>query len=188
MKVHHITPGRADKNLGGAINEIIKRLPNQDWICIRDIDSMPGYHEKFFEQCEYFARYSGYDLIGCMTNRCGMKEQLLSGDRDKIDHNTDLLHHREVARDLYNQHKYKIKPAETTIAGLMMLFPKSVWEAVGGFKEGTIRVNGSFVDWHFCNDVKNAGYRIGIARGLYMIHLYRIEHKNPRSKTNHLEK
>jgi len=39
VAVHHITPGRADKNIGKAINDIVKHLPDEDWICLRDIDA-----------------------------------------------------------------------------------------------------------------------------------------------------
>ena len=48
--IHYITPGHSDKNYGKAINDTIRHLPDNDWICLRDIDTMPAYHEKFFEQ------------------------------------------------------------------------------------------------------------------------------------------
>ncbi len=38
--------GRSDKNIGRAINEIVNALPDNDWICLRDIDTLPMYHEK----------------------------------------------------------------------------------------------------------------------------------------------
>ena len=41
MKVHHITPGRSDLNYGKSINDIIYSLPDEDWICLRDIDTIP---------------------------------------------------------------------------------------------------------------------------------------------------
>ena len=185
--IHHITPGRSDLNFGKAVNDIVKLLPKNDWVCLRDIDSMPAYHEKFFETCENIVKNTNFALIGCMTNRCDMKDQLISGDRDIISHNTDWKHHRAIGKELYKKHGSNVKETDTTIAGMFMLFPVKVWKQVSGFKEGSIRINGSFVDWHFCNDIKNKGYKTGIAQGIYLIHQYRPDHNNPRGHTNHLE-
>lgn len=184
MRVHHITSGRSDKNLGKAVNDIVKLMDDEDWICLRDIDSMPSYHEKFFEQVEGIAENSSFGLVGCMTNRSGMVEQLHGG---KCSIDTDWRHHRMIGKHLNTKYGNIVTETQTTIAGVMMLFSKKVWNKVGGWKEGSIRINGSFVDWHFCNDVINAGYKIGIAQGIYMIHMYRPDHDNPRGQTKHLE-
>lgn len=188
MIIHYIKSGRADLNFGKAVNDTISCFNDHDWICLMDIDTMPSYHEAFYKTVEGVAKSTGYGLIGCMTNRCGMKDQLISGNRDIISHNTDWLHHREIGKALYQEHGYSVKGCKTTIAGLFMLFKKQVWTHVGGFKEGGVSVDGKFVDWHFCNDAINKGYLIGIAQGLYMIHQYRPEAANPRSSTKHLRK
>ena len=73
--IYYITPGHSDKNLGREINNFVKLVNDDDWICLRDIDTMPAYHEKFFEQVEELAK-SDYGLIGCMTNRIGLKHHL----------------------------------------------------------------------------------------------------------------
>lgn len=187
MNVHHITAGRADKNLGKAINDLVIGVGENDWICLRDIDTMPSYHEVFFDQVETIARKTDFDLIGCMTNRCGMKDQLLSGDRDIIEDDMNMANLRLNGKIRYNHFKYNVKPIDTTIAGVMMLFSKKTWMSVGGFREGGIRVDGKFVDWHFCNDIMKKGGKIGVATGIYMIHMYRPDHANPRQYTKHLE-
>ena len=66
--VHHITPGRADLNFGKAINHVIEFLPDDDWVCLRDIDTLPLHHRVFFKQCEDIANSGEWDLVSCKTN------------------------------------------------------------------------------------------------------------------------
>lgn len=181
--VHHITPGRSDKNFGKAINDIVKNLPDQDWICLRDIDTMPGYHEKFFNQIEEIAAQNTHGLVSCFTNRLGLRYQV---HNNQISNNTCWLHHREIAKQRYKQYGSEVQTTNQTIGGVLMLFPKQVWQAVGGFPEGGISVNNSFIDYHFSVAVQKAKYKIGIAQGVYLIHMYRPEAKHPRMSTQHL--
>ena len=195
MKVHHITPGHSDKNIGQAINELIQGLPKTDWVCLRDIDTLPMNHRTFFERCEEIARSGKYDLVGAMTNRSGMQDQLYYGD---ISNNIDLNYHLKIGEKLDKMYRANIKPCRTTIAGFFMLFSVAIWEKAGRFREGAIRmpldakdmnnhrVKDKFFDWHFCNDVKNVGGKIGIAQGIYIFHLYRIWDSNPKKAVNHL--
>lgn len=186
VNVHHITPGRADKNLGLAVNSIISALPDQDWICLRDIDTMPPYHLPFFKQCEDIARESNYHLVGCITNRLGLKYQLHNGE---FSEDFNLMNHMVIGKQRFDQYGSHVEGTRNSIAGLFMLFPKSTWLRVKGFPEGGIRINGSFVDWHFSEAVRNAGMRVGIAQGIYLVHNYRMwteESKNARRETAHL--
>ena len=182
--VHHITPGRSDKNIGKAINDIVKSLPDNDWICLRDIDTMPMYHEKFFTQCEQIAIKGEFDLVGCITNRLGLNRQLY---KNEFSENSDILTHREIAVNLYEKHGSTVKKVTTTIGGVMMLFPKSVWKKVGGFDEGSIvSSKGNFFDFDFCQKVKKNRFKIGVADGIYLFHFYRFGKENPTRATKHL--
>ena len=173
VNVHHITPGRSDKNIGRAINEIVKGLPENDWVCLRDIDTLPMYHEKIYKQCEEIARAGEFDLVGCMTNRLGLHYQLVGGRKSN---DSDILNHRKIAVDLYNKHGNDVTVMHQIIGGLFMLFPISTWKAVGGFPEGGIQIQGHFFDYHFCKKVLQQRLRIGIAQGIYLFHYYRFEH------------
>lgn len=171
--VHHITPGRSDKNFGKSINDIVKGLPDNDWICLRDIDTIPMYHEVFFEQCEQIANSGKFDLVGCMTNRLGLVHQLYNGVKSD---ESDIMTHREIALELYERYGSDTFAVDTTIGGLFMLFSKKTWEKAGGFPEGGIQVNGSFIDYHFCKRVLGKKLKIGLAKGIYLFHYYRLHH------------
>ena len=184
VNVHHITPGRSDKNIGRAINEIVKALPDNDWICLRDIDTLPMYHEKIYQQCEEIAQAGEFDLVGCMTNRLGLHYQLIGGRKSN---DSDIMNHRKIGVDLYNKHGNEIMPIQQVIGGLFMLFPKSAWKQVGGFPEGGIQIQGHFFDYHFCKKVMQQRLRIGIAKGIYLFHYYRFEHgEDTRKAVAHL--
>ena len=185
MTVHHITPGKADLNFGKAINDVIEFLPNEDWICLRDIDTLPLHHRVFFKQCEDIAESGEYDLVSCMTNRLGVEYQLHNGE---LSDNFDIRHHLQIAHDRYNEYGSKVDEAEGNIAGVMMLFSKQTWEDVGRFKEGGVQVNGSFLDYIFSSTVKKIGGKIGIAKGIYLFHTYREWEENVRFGYNHLIK
>jgi hypothetical protein len=173
INVHHITPGRSDKNLGKAINDLIKALPDQDWICLRDIDTIPMYHEVFFEQCEKIAKENKFDLIGCMTNRLGFNYQLYNGIKSN---ESDILKHREIAKELYFKHGSNVKEIKHTIGGLFMLFSKKTWQTLGGFPEGAIFIKNSFIDYHFASAALKKRLKIGIAEGIYLFHYYRLDY------------
>ena len=180
VSVHHITPARADKNLGKAINQIIEGLPDNDWICLRDIDTVPPYHEAFISQVEELVNNNqGYELLGCMTNRLGLKWQLVDGMFDEW----DMKKHREVAKELAKKNTIKPLHRGQTVGGLFMLFSKQTWKKYGKFPEGGIKIKGSFVDYHFSLAVRG---KKGIAEGIYLFHNYRPDAKDTRRATNHL--
>ena len=179
--IHHITAGRADKDIGRAINEIVRGLPDDDWICLRDIDTFPTHHREFFKQCEDIAKAGDYQLVSCMTNRIGLQEQRYEGiESDDM----DIRNHVKVGMKLFEKFGSQVKPTRHSLAGIMMLFPKSIWITVGGFDEGGILNNDyKFHDYSFSMKVKRAKGKLGIAKGIYLFHLYRMGFEHP---TKHL--
>lgn len=171
INVHHITPGRSDKNFGKAINDIVKLLPDEDWVCLRDIDTIPMNHEQFFIQCEEIAKKNEYGLVGCITNRLGLKWQLHGGVFSEV---MDMMKHRNIAVELTEKYGSEVCRSMNSIGGLFMLFPKSTWIKVGGFPEGSIMIKGRFIDYAFWESVKKSGIKVGIAKGIYMFHAYRM--------------
>lgn len=185
ITVHHITPGRADLNYGKAINDVIEFLPDDDWICLRDIDTLPLHHRVFFQQCEDIANAREFDLISCKTNRIGVVHQL---HNHKISNNFDIKHHLQIAYERYEHYGSSVVESCGLVAGVMMLFSKKTWEDAGRFREGGVQVDGSFLDYIFSSTVEKIGGRIGIAKGIYMFHIYREWADNTRMGYKHLLK
>ena len=189
MKVHHITPLTKDKNFGKAINDIVRHLPDEDWICLRDYDTIPMTPIKdYIEIIDSILndpKNEQYGVIGAMTNRQGLSWLCHDG---RISDEADINKHLEIGRWRRDKHGSEVilSHGNSGVAGTFMLFRKKTWKEVGGFKEGGICIDGKMLDYIFCMDVKLTGKRMGVATGLYIFHLYRWGTINPMSKTNHL--
>ena len=181
IQVHHITPARSDKNFGKSVNQIIENLPDGDWICLRDIDTFPPYHEAFIKQIEDIANDpKGFVLIGCMTNRLGLHYQLVP----MMFEEWDIKKHREKAKELANNIGIKDINGQT-VGGLLMLFSKETWLRSGKFPEGAIVIKGCYVDYHFSKAVRKFG-KLGIAQNVYLFHHYRPDSIQPNREIKHL--
>jgi len=182
--VHHITPARGDKNIGRAINDLVSRLNDDDWICLRDIDTVPPLHKQFIRQCEDIASRGDYDLVGCITNRCGLERQLYN---KTLSDDMNMVNHIAIAEELIAKHGSHVCDYTGNIAGVMMLFSKRLWLAIGGIDEGGI-VNkaNEFFDYSFSKKAMAVRARIGIADGVYLFHLYRPKSTHPTTDVLHL--
>ena len=176
--IYTFTPFSIEKNFGGAINKCCQIVPeDDDWICIRDGDTMnltPDWGKVI--DAAIFAYGEDYQIFGSWTNRLNKNsKQLIPGMYDEF----NILHHYMKAIE-------KTKDIGITevnlVAGFFMLFQKKTWEAVGGFHE----FDKTF-DVKFCKEARGRGGKIGIINKLYMFHLYRVwADKNPSHETKHL--
>lgn len=176
--VWYINPGRGDKNLGRAYNDACNLIPDDDWICISDQDAL-WWPELVLRQIEEIVNGVGqeYDLLGCMTNRLASEYQRpFPEDFD----NMDMRHHRERAEQLHRENYGIVTGERRLIAGLMMLFPKSTWNKVK-FKEKTI-----IADTLFCRQIVGKRGKIGLMKGVYVMHYYRAHSNTPKKYKKHL--
>lgn len=180
-KIVNIQPWRTDKNLGLANNEEISKCNDDDWIVLTDGDScwvLPDWGTKIEQVIQDYG--DKFDLIGCVVNRLGGLHQCYNNEFD-----TEVNGYKEweKANECWDKHGSLVE--ETTgIAGVCLIFKKSTWKKAGGFREKTITA-----DTEFCKSVRKSGGKIGLAKGLYRMHLYRIwekEHKKAHESTAHL--
>lgn len=187
MEVHHITPGRPDKNFGKAINTLVKHLPDEDWICLRDLDTMPTIPTGDYLQIVHeIAETTEFGVVGAMTNRQGLGWLCYGG---KISKNWDMKEHFRIGRELRDKHGSDtiMSHGNSGVAGTFMLFSKKTWKRVDGFSEGGVRVKKNLMlDYDFCMDVKLSGLRMGVAQGIYIFHSYRPDSPNPMTDIQHL--
>lgn len=172
INIHYITPARSDKKYGLAINDIVKHLPDSDWICLRDIDTIPLNHAELIPQLEQIVREHGgtYDCFGAITNDLGLNYQLNQG---RLLRTYDLEEHRAITYQLREKFGTQVDPnRHYHIGGFFMLFSKKIWDKVGGFVDEVYK-DGHFFDYHFCKAIKKSGGKIGIAKGVYIYHFCR---------------
>lgn len=179
MKVHIIKPYDLDKDLGRAYNEAMNRIPEGDWACLVDYDTMfltPDCGQILHGYAEKFA-HAG--LLTCFTNRLHPKatDQLLDG---VVSENLLLDYHMERA---YNQKRFLFNatPLNHEVSGMLMLISKSTWNEVK-FKQGGKCLG---VDNEYCFDLQRANKSIYRMDALYILHLYRL--KNGIADKTHLK-
>lgn len=166
MKVWYSNPYSTSKDFGGAINEFVGLVPNdEDWIVIQDGD-ICYLRPDWGVIIENSLRLHGhkFGVIGCYTNSIGGLHQCLEGKRVT---DRPMEYHVSKAMEL---NTYEIKDAgKYVIAGFFMAFQKKTWRLVGGFKE-----NYRAFDSYFSNQVRARDLKLGIMQGLYVYHLYRL--------------
>lgn len=176
--IHYVSPW-TEGNIGRGLNEAIARLPDEDWVCVRDGDTLfmePDWGRQIAAIVE--ANRGQFDLISCMTNRLRASYQLHDG---QISDEPDLNVHVGISRERRRVHGTHVEPTPLgPLAAMLLLFPKSLW-AAHPFEERTI-----YFDQLFCAEARARGARLGVAWGLYVLHLYRWGHKNPAAYTGHL--
>lgn len=174
-RVWYFTPGRGDKNLGQSYNDHCEAVPEGDWICIRDGDTM-FLNPYWPKQIEDIIKKHGkdYPLISCVTNRLGLEWQLPNG----FSEDPNVLNHAKIADELYENEYDTVEKSPRPTAGLFMLFPKRTWNRIK-FAQG-LTGKGKFIDWQFSEAVQRKFGKIGIAKGLYLFHFYRFNRKSKR--------
>lgn len=178
MQIRYISPFSTEKNIGGCYNEAVSELPSDSWVVITDADTCfltPEYGNQIAEVCDN----TPFQLIGCMTNRLGRPIQRHNGI---MSNDWDIRNHYKIACQLRDDHYGKVQDVTETkyIAGMFMLFHKSTWERIR-FKENT-----PYFDDIFSLAVVKSGGRLGLMRGLYMFHCYRMWSNNPKFDNEHL--
>lgn len=163
--IHYISPFDINRNYGDNINNAIAKInyDEDDWICLRDLDVAfltPDAGNLINE-----ATKSGYDLIGCMTNRLGSDNQT---GNSALFVEPSLFEHYEIASKRLSIYGSEVKPFQYDVAGMFMLFSVKIWRKIGGFKNSIV------FDREFTKAVRMNGGKVGIMPGLYVLHCYRL--------------
>lgn len=180
MKIHYSNPYSSNKNIGKALNDFCALIPDGDWICLQDGDIMyltPDWGKQIDEVVKTHG--STYSLFGCYTNRLGRTIQRHDG---LFSDNFNIKHHYDIAVKREQAHWREVVDVTRTkrIAGMFMLFPKSLWNKIK-FEE-----NCPNFDDKFSQAVIEIGGKLGLLKGLYVFHCYRLWAKHPNHERHHL--
>jgi hypothetical protein len=176
MNIRFIQPFSQSKNFGFEYNQCISELPDDCFIVLRDMDTLPLRHDWGNQIHAVIQANPEFQIIGCMTNRLRAPYQLAAG---KFSNDPDISNHIEIANQLWDD-KGTLVTEAPLVAGMCMIFHKSIWEQIR-FNENTI-----FFDKQFCDKARKLRMNIGVARGVYLFHLYRFGQKDPFNYKEHL--
>lgn len=166
-------PNGIGKNIGWAYNNFCEMVPDNDWICFLDHDAMfttNDWYKQLEEIVAQIEKKPGIKagLLTTTTNRIGNVEQIIFKKDSSESRNHDIYFHRKIGSKFQRLHRHDLRKAKNLISGIVMLFPKKVWEEVGGFSNGFLGV-----DNDFDKRVRAAGYNTYIMDGVYTYHWYR---------------
>lgn len=158
-------------NIGNAYNRHIQYLPDDSWVVISDHDSnflIPDFGKQLHDIIDKYG--NDYALFGCVTNRLRGLHQL---HNNEFSNNFDMKHHFDIACSLYKE-SYAVVEETSGVAGVMMMFRKETWQKVGGFEENNIACDTAFNK----SIIKEKLGKIGLMKGVYLYHNYRIWQSN----------
>ena len=180
IRVFYSNPYSTEKNIGKALNEFCEIVPDGSWICLQDGD-INYLTPTWGKQIEDAIKLHGdkFGIIGCLCNRLGRSIQRYG---DINDHH-DMDRHHDIAKKLEDEHWAEVEDitSKKYIAGMFMLFHKDVW------KECKFEENNIAFDDAFSKSVRRKGYKLGLMKGLYVYHLYRIWSDHPSKDRSHLK-
>lgn len=169
MSIHFPIPYRLDKNLGMAYNDEFKKVGDDDYVCLRDYDTLFLLPETIADIYGYVQKFPDIDLFTCYGNRnhWSLKEQILGGE---ISNDTDINHHIDLAIKQREQ-LYQVTEIKGHLSGFFMLMSKRLWKEMQ-FYENRKCLG---VDIQFSLRLRNRkkfAYRM---EGVYIWHTYRLK-------------
>lgn len=172
MKIHVTTPFAVDKRLGRAYNEEFEKVAEDDWVCLRDHDTLFLLPDTINHLYGYVQRYQDAGMFTCFSNRNHptMAHQLLGG---KMSENTDIRYHIELAES-QKSYLYKATEIKGNISGMLMLISKQTWNKIKFAP--LLKCLG--VDFEYCRTLRNNRKRILRMDGVYIWHTYRLNDIN----------
>lgn len=175
MKIHVLKPYALDKNLGRAYNEAMELIPDGDWACLMDYDTMFLTSDAIALMYKYVESYPEAGMFTSYTNRIHPLSdvQLLGGH---INEDNNIAIHLHIARELADQ-PINVTPINKVVSGFLMLVSKDNWDMVK-FSEDKKCLG---VDNDFCTRLMNTrtnlhpyGKQIYRMDTIYVWHTYRI--------------
>lgn len=166
--IYYGVPYDLDKNIGVYYNRFMSMLPDDDFACFVDGDTIftTPFYGKQIEEIVQQNRDCG--LFYAVTNRIGCPWQIAEGVNQVTD---NIRYHREFGTRQFEKygHDARTVTEDYAASGFFMLVQKRIWKDVGGFKtDGMLGVDNDFHD-----RARRAGHVIRQMRGVYLYHWYR---------------
>lgn len=162
--LHIVDPYDNNLNLGAAYNKTMSYFGQDDWVCLKDHDTLFLLPDTIRHISRYTELFPNAGILTCYTNRLANGEQLTGA---RCSENDSIRNHITVAKaieaGLYSTTRM-IKP----ISGFLMVIRKSTWDRVK-FDDGCLGVDNKY---HL--KIVAAGMDVLRMNGIYVWHTYRL--------------
>lgn len=165
MGIKYFVPFSTSKNLGAEYNRYCSECTDE-WIAFKDGDAMFLDNDWGNRVEQVIKDNPDGDIFGCVTNRLRYPDQLFE---NRCSEETDIMEHKRISDLLWETCGTTCIDAQRPIAGVFLLFRREIWRHIK-FHDGIISI-----DFLFCQEAMDAGYKIKIMTGIYLFHFYRLD-------------
>jgi len=167
--IYHFLPFSTTKAIGEAYNAHCEIVPDGEWICIYDYDTLI-LDSRVFDIMEKAIRHNpDTSIFSCFASRIGYNHQRLT---TRIEDNDSIRFHMDIARDLADRYPNGECVNAPTVAGFFLLFPKEYWKR-NKFQRNMFDNAGRLFDRNFAREAEGRN-KIKLIRGIYLWHTYRL--------------
>lgn len=172
-------PWDSQKNLGKAYNDFMRLLPNEDDYAVFIDGDAQFLTTDFGNRLQYYI--DAYPECGLFTARANRIFQ--SWQRAGDWKSDDIKEHRKYALIMPKTIvDISDKPDNQVMSGVLIMIKKSVWEKLGGFKDGLLGVDND-IHWK----AKKCGEKVYLIDWIYLYHWYYGNNFNGKRNTEHLK-
>ena len=173
--------GRLISRLRDVYNFTMRESPFEH-VCIKDTDVL-WVNRDFYEIIQRIIELNPeYGIITCVTNCIDCEDQhapeletFLRNKRKKNLGTATIDDYCYYSRWLFQKRKFQTRlVTKRKIGGFVMVTRKSVWRDVGEFPTGKDGQWG--IDQQYCKNVREAGYPVLVATGLFAYHMRNRKH------------
>ena len=166
-------PYALDGNLAECYNDIMAESLSE-WVLIVEHDVFLACNPHWYEMCVVAVEKAptNMGLITCVTSSRKIRDLRPQGATFRRPGCDDLNEHVKMAKRNYKKHGNEIEVHNTKyMAGFFMLVRKTAWRKVKFEDQGK---GVHKVDHAFCKALMEAGYTIGVMKGLYVYHRRKV--------------
>lgn len=178
MNIHFHVAYAFDKQLAKYYNSVMDMYPDEDYVCFSDADSMYTSNDIGHKLKSIVEANPDYGLLTCVTNRVGCPYQLVQN----MWWDERINEHWRVGEFLWQEYGTDVYDITTLqpLSGVLMLINVGAFKQTGGFSgKGMLGVDNSIHRTFAAH-----GKKVGLMRGIYLIHYYRSGHPENKGHLN----
>lgn len=178
--IYFFTPYDFNKRLFDAWERYMWLVKDEDWVVMMDGDTLMFQANFGHIVQEYIERYPDTGLFTCYASRSGRDWMM---PKPNLMNATNIMMHRGAALKHEKERHLKVKELNVRVTGHFMCIKKETWNKIySGVRDKCKGVGILSVDTVISLSVLEAGMKIRLMEGLYILHYYRLGEGAKRKK------
>jgi len=170
--IYFFTPYDFNKRMFDAWERYMWLVKDDDWVVMMDGDTLMFQANFGHIVQEYIKKYPDTGLFTCYASRSGTGFMM---PKPNLMNATNIMMHRGVALKLERDNRLKVKELNDRVTGHFMCIKKETWNKIySGVRDKCRGLGILSVDTVISRSVLEAGLKIRLMEGLYVLHYYRL--------------